>query len=96
MRTKRIGRRVRVLAFVRHILGLDSLVNFDMCLRSYTKVTVEFDREFGSSAYIDRELSAAIANELSRSGLVKKEAGQSYDDFEMGTKTIIGTINIIK
>jgi hypothetical protein len=96
MKGKKIGRRVRILMFIRRVLGLDELVQFDLKLKSYVTITAELNKLQDSDKFINRELSHALANELVRSRLIDIISGQSYKDFTEDTITYIGKINIVK
>ena len=96
MKGKKIGRRVRILMFIRRVFGLDELVQFDLKLNSYVTISAELNKLQDSDKFINRELSHGLANELVRSRLIDIISGQSYKDFTEDTITYIGKINIVK
>ena len=95
MRLEKIDRRVRLLGFIRRVLRLDSIVQFDMKYKAYLTVSEEFSKQPISDEFSKKELAHVLANGLVNAGLVNINKGQFISDFERGTETWTASINIV-
>ncbi|KKN15090.1 hypothetical protein LCGC14_0989650 [marine sediment metagenome] len=95
MKTKKLGRRLKILRWIRKQMGLNGLVQMSIFLQSSKKITFEAIKIGHSDAMMEAQLTDALAEELVKFDLVRLDKGTEGDDYIKGMETWIASLKII-
>lgn len=96
MRTDKLQRRIRILRWIRRVMGLNGLVQMSIYLDGSKKVTVEYANHMERSyPYIQEMIVNRMTREMMRAGLVKLEKGTEGDDYIHNMETWTASVKII-